>query len=54
MRIAPGNQRSQPLILWGMSDSAATEALGPCRLLTNDEPQAIAARALGFGVLLPR
>lgn len=29
-------------------------ALGLRRLLTNDELQATAARALGFGVLLPR
>ena len=33
---------------------AAMEALGLRRLLTNDEQQATAARALGFGVLLPR
>ena len=33
---------------------AAMAALGLRRLLTNDAPQAAAARALGFGVLLPR
>ena len=33
---------------------AAMEALGIQRLLTNDDQQAAAARALGFGVVLPR
>lgn len=33
---------------------AAMEALGADRLLTNDDQQATAARALGFEVLLPR
>jgi predicted nucleic acid-binding protein len=33
---------------------AAMEALGVDRLLTNDAAQAAAARALGFGVVLPR
>ncbi len=33
---------------------AGMESLGIRRLLTNDEQQAAAARALGFGVLLPR
>ena len=33
---------------------AAMEALGVSRLLTNDDQQAAAARALGFGVVLPR
>ena len=33
---------------------AAMEALGIRRLLTNDDQQAAAARALGFGVVLPR
>lgn len=33
---------------------AAMAALGLRRLFTNDEAQATAARALGFGVLLPR
>jgi len=33
---------------------AAMEALGVRRLLTNDDTQAAAARALGFQVLLPR
>jgi predicted nucleic acid-binding protein len=33
---------------------AAMEALGVQRLLTNDDQQATAARALGFGVILPR
>jgi len=33
---------------------AAMEALGVRRLLTNDDHQAAAARALGFGVILPR
>ena len=33
---------------------AAMEALGVERILTNDDQQAAAARALGFGVVLPR
>jgi predicted nucleic acid-binding protein len=33
---------------------AAMEALGADRLLTNDDRQAAAARALGFGVVRPR
>lgn len=33
---------------------ATMEALGVKRLLTNDNRQAVAARALGFGVVLPR
>jgi len=33
---------------------AAMEALGLRRLLTNDDQQAAAARALGFEVILPR
>ncbi len=33
---------------------AAMEALGVQRLLTNDDQQAAAARALGFGVVRPR
>jgi predicted nucleic acid-binding protein len=33
---------------------ATMEALGIKRLLTNDNQQATAARALGFGVVLPR
>jgi len=33
---------------------ATMEGLGVGRLLTNDDPQARAARALGFEVLLPR
>ena len=33
---------------------AAMEALGAKRLLTNDDIQAAAARALGYGVVLPR
>lgn len=33
---------------------AVMEALGVNRLLTNDDQQAAAGRALGFGVLLPR
>lgn len=33
---------------------AAMEALGAKRLFTNDDTQAAAARALGYGVVLPR